>query len=161
MSLILQGFYHTPRAARSAVLTRLIGWRKESDNNLAWASGSVRLSRYSAWRKARSRPLDLAAMDAPRSSWQDADPIHLYLSALAPSVELNATISALRNQIFPHWVLHVLAETQLELPDDPRICTEHSDAGFEKTPGLIGYLRAGDELPSYSLACLHETAHPP
>ncbi len=157
LGLVARGLIHAPSATRSVVLTRLIGWAQESDNNLSWAVGSTRLCDYAAWRRKRERPLDLTGLDTPRIRWADADPIHVWIGAGSDTVALRRSLDSLRAQLFTRWVAHVMGEIPPELSGDRRLRQEHSfDAsGCE---GFVTTLLCGDELTPYALATVHEVA---
>jgi GT2 family glycosyltransferase len=157
-SLIAQGVRHNPRSSRSALFTLALGWREEADNNLAWATGSTRLADYKSWYEGRFRQPNVKTTDVPRTNWQAAEPIHLWLALTSEFPALNATISSLMNQIFPHWILHVIGRPLLDLPDDGRIRFEVSSDCFGENTGLIGSLGPGEELRPYALACVYEAA---
>ncbi len=162
VSLVMRGLAQAPRPARSTILTRLLGWRPESDNNLAWCVGTTRLTSYSSWRAKRTRPLDLRGIDRPRSQWDVAEPIHLWVSASAGSAELDATCASMIAQAFPHWLLHVRSAMPIDLPNDPRILWEKNATAPNGALGFVGTLRPGDKLLPHALGCLHEAAqrHP-
>ena len=160
-ALLIEGLRRNRKSTRSALLTRLIGWRPESDNNLAWAIGATPLSLFPAWRRDRERAPDLTGLDRPRFDWSTAPPVTLVVRADDASDDAIArTCASLELQLFTGWRA-VLTGTSFEA-SDPRIATaasapEAGDAGV-----LVGMIAAGDVLPPTALAFLVEQAerHP-
>ena len=164
LALLAQGFDGNPKSARSAVVTRLIGWAPESDVNLAWATGSVPLARYETWRGRRERSVDLLGLDRPRFDWSRSPPIRLLVLAEEAHAEaLRITCASLETQVFPHWRAFVVSGGSAPI-GDPRFNKVTRDAAADtiaaETHGsLTGVLRAGDVLPVHALASLAEQAH--
>ncbi len=161
VALLALGFRQVPRSARSAILTRLIGWGPESDINLAWATGSTKIEHYLAWRRRRERPLDLDGIDAPRFDWASAPPIHVRVLAGGDtrSEDLAATLASLRAQVHARWTALVSSDHAPCLPDDPRIrLASPGPAPEAPDTGLVTVVAAGDRLPPWALACVAETA---
>ena len=153
-ALLIDGLRWNRRSARSALLTRLIGWRPESDVNLMWAIGSRPLSTYEAWSKRRARPLDMAGIDCPRVAWATAGSIRLFVASGGSPEALQRTLGSLDAQLYPHWTACVLEATNAV---DPRV----SCAGMEAALATIGddptaILRAGDILHPEALAMIVE-----
>ena len=178
-ALFVRGWRQAPRRTISAILTRLIGWRAESDVNLAWAIGFTPFGHYEAWRRERARPLDRDGRDAPRTDWSGAPPVALLVDcAAARGPAIAATIAALEQQIFVNWTLVLHGR-----PHDPEACRvidesaarelriraatadrdEAGDPVADLTAGLpdealAGTLAPGDVLRPWALACLVEEA---
>lgn len=147
------------RPTRSAVLTRLIGWKPESDVNLAWATGSTPLDAYAGWKRARRRPIELSGLDAPRFDWDSASPIHLYVDARRDTHGLKKTLDSLQRQVFPRWTACVLSDGPQSFGEDPRLSAfPPYEPGFDGA-GFIGALHAGDQLMSDALGRVVEAAH--
>ena len=156
--LLVRGLRNRPRATRSAILTRLIGWGPESDVNLAWAIGSTALDRFAAWRRTRTRPLDLHGIDRPRFSWDQTRPIRLIVRSGGRKEALERTLTALRAQVFTRWTA-VVTPGPLAPTADARIKVA-ADNGLD--PGATGdwtcVLRAGDVPDPTALAIVAERA---
>ncbi len=154
IGLVLEGLRRKPRAARGAVLTRLIGWRPESDMNLAWATGSTALTDYPRWHAARHRAIDLDGIDAPRFAWSNAIPVHVVIDARTGEEGLAATLQSLQGQVFTHWTASMIGG-KVGLPaGDPRFKAEMPGAD-----AFLTTLRPSDALMPEALACLVEAAH--
>ena len=153
ISLIAAGSRTNFRSTRSAVLTRLIGWKPESDTNLAWATGSTPLAAFPRWSNSRSRPVELNGMDAPRFDWASAPPIHLYIDARGEASGLRETLASLDRQVFPRWTASVLDG------EDRCLAALQLDQPGTSEASLVGALRAGDRLEPHALACVGEAAH--
>lgn len=161
-TLLVDGFRRNPRSARSAALTRLIGWGPESDVNLAWAIGSLPFSGYAQWRQSHERPPDLTGFERPRFDWITAPPIHLVISAGGDDGALQRTIASLQAQIFPHWRARILAARLSS--QDARLTFLTLDQAKEALATdpdgtLSGVLAPGETLFPTALAVLAEQAH--
>ncbi len=162
---LLRSVRQKPRRARSAVLTRLIGWHDESDVNLVWASASTPFARYGHWRKQRGRDLDLRSIDAPRCDWATAVEIRIFVDGeSAERGELAATIDTLQAQVFPRWRLDVVAMSDLgALSDDPRVrrIDPRQAAACVGECGprtFVGAATPAARFPPYALAAIAEAA---
>ena len=158
LALLAEGFRRNPKAARSALLTRLIGWRAESDVNLTWATSSTPLRDYAAWHAVRSRSIDLEDLDRPRFDWSTSAPIHVVVTE---GPDLDRTLASLRAQVFPFWTATVLGTCEA---GDPRIA--HGSAAMaSQHVGTLGdgaiicVVRAGGVMPAHALAHVAEQAH--
>ncbi len=164
LGLVARGLRTNPRSARSAVLTRLIGWAPESDINLAWAIGSTPLADYPRWSEARARPVELAGLDTPRFAWTEACPIHLIVDARHGADGLDETLASLDAQVFAPWTACVLDHRPGPLSQKPRLTrgSAPTDLGDGGGDALVGVLCAGDILKPQALACIAEAAqrHP-
>ena len=161
LGLLLRGLRNWPRATRSAILTRLIGWRPESDVNLTWAIGSTALDRFGAWRRARTRPLDLAGFDRPRFAWDQARPMRLVVRHDGRRQALERTLDALRAQVFTRWRAVVVPDPLFALAADARIttATTSDDLDLGGTHDWTCVLSSGDILDSTALAIVAERGH--
>ncbi len=159
--LLAFGLLENPRSTRSAILTRLIGWRPESDVNLAWAIGATSFARYEAWSKRRSRPIDLAGMDAPRFDWREGQAVTVCIDAGSDSAALAATLASLEAQVYTNWRALIVGETPIGIRDE-RVVHTLTAAPLRQAAGLVMSLAPGDRLRPHALACLIETArrHP-
>lgn len=164
-TLLARGICRQPRAARSTVLTRLIGWTSESDVNLDWATGSTPLEAYAAWRKARSRKVELASLDEPRSDWASGPAIYLFVDPRQGRPELvGRTISALKAQIYPRWILFLLTDDESgEGTGDPRVrrLPKAKAAAVLRSlsaGSLVAVMSPGDRLYSIALGIVAESA---
>ena len=157
-SLLADGLRRNPRSTRSAILTRLIGWGPESDNNLAWAIGAIPISRSSAWRRERQRMPDVTGFDRPRYDWNEAPPVTVIVAAGdADDAAVARTCASLQAQLFEGWRA-LLAGTRFQ-SSDPRIATVETISADDATGALVGTIAAGETLLPTALACLVEQAH--
>lgn len=157
LAVVARGLRCQPTRTRSALLTRLIGWRPESDANLAWATGAVPFARFSKWRAERTRvpdlpsPARLDSLEAPRFDWEEQPPILVVIGDGHP-VRLRRTVASLLAQVFPNWIATV---PHAGIVDDPRICLSAPDFPAD----LTAWIDAGDVLAPEALACAAEQAH--
>lgn len=164
VALLNLGARRTKRSARSAVLTKLIGWHPESDNNLSWAIGSIPFGCWQKWRAEHHRGIDGEGFDRPRFDWRATAPITIIIDGLPADAEaILTTIASLQAQTFPNWTALVVAPASWALPSDPRIsrcqARDHLSADFGRREGLTTRITAGDSFYPYSLAYLVEQAH--
>jgi O-antigen biosynthesis protein len=159
-ALLAAGLRRNPKSTRSAVLTRLIGWGPESDNNLAWAIGATPLSLAASWRCRRERAPDLSAIDRPRFDWTTAPLVTIVVrSDGADAAAIARTCTSLKAQLFTGWRAVLTGTAYRAL--DPRIATAAA-ADVGAITSLVGTINAGDVLPPTALAYLVEQAqrHP-
>lgn len=160
--LLAEGLRRNPRSTRSAILTRLIGWGPESDNNLAWAIGATPLADFSAWRRLRARAVDLSGLDKPRFDWATAAPIQIVMEAAGADPSAVArSCESLSAQIFPSWRL-LLVGGDVD-PRDRRIANatpQDVDDALAAAPSgtLTATLTPGDRLLPNALAIVAEQA---
>jgi GT2 family glycosyltransferase len=159
--LVAQGFRRYPRQARSALLTRLIGWTPESDVNLAWAIGGTPFAAFDAWRRLRRRPLELDGIDRPRFDWTLAPPVRVLIRAGHDRHSLRETLASLTAQVFGGWTARVLTGGKPVETDDSRIASSDADGAWAEVgeDALICILDAGDRLDPTALAVAIERAH--
>ena len=163
LALVADGWRRNRRSTRSAILTRLIGWGPESDNNLAWATGATPFADFAAWRSRRARPLDLDRLERPRFDWSIMPPVLIVVAAeQATRDALRRTCGSLMAQAFPRWLLLVVGGDTAS--GDARIvATTAAEAratlGEAAGGTLVGAITAGDRLRPEALAYLGEQAH--
>ncbi len=159
-ALLVRGMRNRPRSTRSAILTRLIGWGPESDVNLAWAIGSTATGRFDAWRRARTRPLDLAGVDRPRAAWDSAG-IRLLVRHDGRREPLERTLAALRAQVFTRWTAIVTPAPAFPLIAEARVTVAAAGDGFDVggTDDWTCVLAPGAVLDPHALAIVVERAH--
>ncbi len=159
LGLLARGLRNRPRATRSAILTRLIGWGPESDVNLAWAIGSTAFDGFPAWRRARARPLDLHGIDRPRFFWDQARAIRLVIRTDGRGEALERTLTALRAQVFTRWTAVVTPGPLPASFADARVTAAACDG---PEPGSTGdwtcVLMSGDVPDPTALAIVAERA---
>jgi GT2 family glycosyltransferase len=160
IGLFVRGLFKSPFRAIAALGTLLIGYRPESDLNLAWAINFTHLGYYAAWRRARERKIDLVTIDVPSCAW-DQYSVQILIDASDGASCLAQTIASLRSQLFQNWSALVISREPLPLPADSRIRLE-SDIGRPAAASFYGALAVGDTLPETALAYLVERAshHP-
>lgn len=143
VGLWLQALWRSPRYALSAAFYGVPGFLAEYDMNLDWALGFTPLAEFVVWRKRRTRPLDLAGVDAPRSDWRNGPRVHVIV---AGSEGKQASLHSVQAQIYPHWRLYESAELPPAAADTD----------------LVFALHAGDRLEPQALACAveHAARHP-
>ncbi len=162
--LLLVGVVRRFRQTRSSMLTRLIGWKPESDNNLAWATGAIDFAAYRGWLARRRRPIEAGVLDRPRHDWSAAAPIVLVLGA-TDRRQLRRTLAALHAQLFTNWRVVVIgAVGGAGGGHDPRLTTSDLAGAVEllgslTAATLVGLLEPGDTLPPHALAFLAEQRH--
>ena len=161
-ALIADGLARNRTSTRSAILTRLIGWGPESDNNLAWAIGANPIAGFPSWSAKRVRPLALEGLDRPRFRWTEAAPIRIVVRADAAAAgATRKTCESLAAQAFPHWTALIVGG---ERPfADERLAvatrTEAVAALGDLAPGsVVGVVPAGAALFPSALATLAEQA---
>ncbi|WP_279356706.1 glycosyltransferase family 2 protein [Methylobacterium indicum] len=118
-------------------------------NTLRIAAGVMPLSRYPAWKAARSRPVE-PGFDRPPAG--PLPRLGLILEALPEEAgAVRRTLAALMVQDHADWrlALRWRGPVPAGIPDDPRICTEGLPAGL-----ALGHLRPGDELAPEALTHL-------
>ncbi len=79
LALWLQALRRSRRYALSALFYGVPGFRAEYDMNLDWALGFTPMSGFETWRGQRTRPLDLAGIDAPRTDWATGPRVHVIM----------------------------------------------------------------------------------
>ena len=160
-ALLADGLHHNSRSTRSAILTRLIGWRPESDNNLAWAIGAMPVSHFAAWEARRRRAPDLASFERPRFDWRTAPRLLIVVRAeAADEAALARTCDGLAGQLFEAW--HAVLVGARGVHRDPRIAAATSVAAALAGAAdgtLAAVIAAGDVLVPTALATLVEQAH--
>ncbi len=141
-AVIAAGLRWRRKQTRSALLTKLIGWHPESDVNLAWATGSVPLRGYAAWRRHHTRPLDRDGIDRPPPEWRTSGAVQIVMIG-GTAEDVARTHASLQAQVFSNWRI-VSAEAACD------------------ADGLTGVVAAGDAMPPYALGYLVEQArrHP-
>ncbi len=121
-ALLAEGSRRAPRPARSALLTKLIGWAPESDHNLAWAIGAHPLESFAAWSARRSRPIECDGLERPRITWAEAPPVRLIVRAAeGDATALERTLDSLRHQRLPRWHAVVIGAPVAASDHDARI----------------------------------------
>ena len=161
-ALLAEGYRHAPRPARSAILTRLIGWRPESDNNLAWAIGAYPLETFATWSALRRRAVERDGLDRPRTAWDDASPLRVMVLAERRSAsDLARTLGSLCGQLLPRWSAVVIgASVPAPSSEDPRVtfAVSISDAatGIVSDAAWFGVITAGTVLRPEALALVAE-----
>ena len=170
-ALVRDGLRGNVRRARNAVLARFIGWRPESDNDLAWAIGATPFSAYERWLARRRRQLDLAGLDRPRHDWTNSAPILLVIISgertgspsddpMGDPKAMARTLDSLRAQAFPRWQAVLVDVPEAPGGDARFMSTDVAGAvdhlGRIADDVLVGVIVAGDRLPDYGLACLAE-----
>ena len=160
-ALLVEGYRGAPRPARSALLTKLIGWSPESDHNLAWAIGAQPLESFASWSAGRSRPLERDGLDRPRLNWAGTPPIRVVVRAAAgDAIALERTLDSLRHQDFPHWHALVLGGSATGPDQDTRItyAATASDmlASVLSDGCWFGVVEAGATLRAEALAIVAE-----
>ena len=160
-TLLVEGHGRAPRPARSALLTRLIGWRPEADNNLAWAIGAHPLDTFRSWAQTRARTPELDGLDRPRFDWHEASPIRVVVAAGGARADaVERTLDSLRQQLFPRWGALVVDAVEPRPAIDPRVTYVRSTA---EAAALVVYdrhwfgaIRAGSTLRRAALAVVAE-----
>jgi len=163
-TLLAQGFRRRPRQTRSALLTRLIGWKPESDNNLAWATGAIDLPFFPDWQRRRSHPRDGDGIDRARFDGSQRAPIRLVVIGARDLKALDHTLASLQQQSFGRWEARVVGVPCPASARDARIVSSELEAAVEwlgeaDAGGPAGVLDAGDILPPFALALLAEQHH--
>ena len=160
-TLVLESARVRPRQTRSAILTRCIGWRPESDNNLAWATGATDDDAFDAWVARRARPLDLGGIDLPRFDWKSADRITVVIRATGDNGALSRTLASLDAQAFSFWDALVFDAGQHASMASAQVTAIDLDGAAKQLGGetgalVFGPIEAGDTLPAYALAFVAE-----
>ncbi len=161
LALVAVGATRNRRSTRSAILTRLIGWGPESDNNLAWAIGAHPLGGFAAWQARRAGPVALDGIDRPRFTWAEAPPVVIVVRGEPADPDaVRRTCASLAAQVFPHWTALVVGAPA---PADPRIAAVTLDQATamigDRAEALVGVVPAGATLPPTALATLVEQSH--
>jgi len=164
-ALFAKGLRRQPRSALASILGRRIGRSREPGFRPDWATGSTLIEHYAAWRKARSRPIDLERIDAPRCDWTTSAEINVVVDAEhASPAELARLITALRAQVYPRWrVIFVADHRPSNLPDEPRIrhLPRSQVVAFLRSlpaDSIVSAIAAGDAPYPFALAAIIEAA---
>lgn len=137
LALLTRGFRRAPRPARSALLTRLIGWAPEADNNLAWAIGATPFDEIDGWTRARARAPELEGIDRPRADWPAAPPLRVVIAAGgADAAALGRTLESLDRQLFTRWTALVVDAASPQPGADRRVVYLRSAA---EAAALVAY----------------------
>ncbi len=156
LGLLLEGAERRPRQTRSALLTKLIGWAPESDNNLAWAIGAFDLQAFSGWSKRRLRPPEPDGLDRPRD---EAEPSPSMVLLMPIGEGYTRTVASLREQLHADWEL-LLIDGRPTGGDRRIVPTDQAQASERLAAlpprSLVGRLSPGDMLPPHALAFLAE-----
>jgi hypothetical protein len=158
-----------PWAARSWVLQS----HREAWQALKFGAAATPIDAYASWRSQFSRPLELEGLDRPRADWSST-PYFRFLIRL-DSAGLNllqSTITSLKEQIYPHWSLHVAVSgmttdtaasavrdglgevSRLSIVSDP---PDFQALEQDLAPSdYLAIIEPGDTLPDYALAILAE-----
>ena len=159
-ALLAEGGRRALRPARSALLTRLIGWRPEADNNLAWAIGAHRLEAFATWSALRTRPLESDGLDQPRIAWDEAPPIRVVVLGAADATSPARTLDSLRQQHFPRWNALTLGAPSAEPNRDTRLAyaatISEAATSVISDASWFGVVPAGATLRPEALALVAE-----
>jgi hypothetical protein len=173
LSLLFRGMARDPLwvpwAARSWVLKS----RREAWQALKFGAAATPIDAYASWRAQFSRPVELEGLDRPRADWSCAPSFRFLvrLDAAGPGL-LRRTIASLKEQIYPHWSLHLAVsamtaaaaarELRDGLGDVPRLFIMSGPLDWQSlerdmSPSDdLAIIEPGDTLPDYALAILAE-----
>ena len=154
----------------SAAGTRLLGWRKEAQENLRWSIQGAPLTAWPAYRDRLSVAARLDEFESPRCDWARAPAARLLvrLEAETTAAPIDATIAALRDQLYERWTLTILGTSDDVLVNgrlnswltkDARLALrgERMDLDGEDAD-FVGFVEFGDRLAPHALACFIEAS---
>lgn len=146
LDLLRDGLALGRRSARSAVLTKLIGWHAEADNNLDWAIGATPLPGSSAWWRMHLRSFD---KDFDGSSAQDGEGAIIVDARGASEQALNLSLRSIASQHGAAWSAFILLRSGKE-QDSLDGCSARLAALPPSVP--VGRIEAGTILVPHALA---------
>jgi O-antigen biosynthesis protein len=154
----------------SAVGTWLLGWRKEAQENLRWSIQGAPLTAWPAYRDRLSVAARLDEFESPRCEWVRAPVARLLvrLEAETTATQIDATIAALRDQLYPRWTLTILGTSEDAevngrlnswLTKDARLSVsgERMELDGDNTD-FVAFAEFGDRLAPHALACFIEAS---
>jgi O-antigen biosynthesis protein len=173
LSLLLSGIARDPLWVVWAARSRVVKSRREAWQALKFGAAATPIEAYASWRAQFSRPLELEGLDRPRADW-NCTPSFRFLIRMH-SADLNllqSTITSLKQQIYPHWSLHVaVSETTTAaaasalrgaMGGDPRLSIVVNPQDWQALAqdlapsDYLAIIELGDTLPGYALAILAE-----
>ncbi|MGQ0445959.1 MAG: glycosyltransferase family 2 protein [Beijerinckiaceae bacterium] len=170
LALLRRGLAGNRSRLLSAAGTWLLGWREEAEENLRWSVQGAPLTAWPAYRKRLSAAARLDAFESPRCDWTRAPVARLlvWLEAETTAAPIDATIAALRDQLYERWTLTILGTSddaavngrlKSWLAKDARLAVqgERLDIVGEDAD-FVGFVEFGDRLAPHALACFIEAS---
>jgi GT2 family glycosyltransferase len=163
LELVKRALRHSPARTVVAGIQGIL----EQSVDMALASSAMNwpFTRYDEWRTSRTRDLDLGGIDRPRHDWCRGIHVRYVCRATGESASrLSDTFTCLRQQVYPHWSLALVAhEIPRWLRGDSRVVllSEH-DAGSEglfegiNRPTVLAPIVAGSRMPDFATAAIAE-----
>jgi O-antigen biosynthesis protein len=172
LSLLRSAIARDPLWAAWAARSRVLNSRREAWQALKFGAAATPIEAYASWRTQFSRPLELEGLDRPRTNCNGTPTFRFFmrLDSLDRNL-LQRTITSLKQQIYPHWSLHVAAdETTIPATESalreavgyPHLTVVANAQDWRAlAQGLapsdyLAILEPGDTLPRYALAILAE-----
>jgi GT2 family glycosyltransferase len=170
-ALVTRGILRDPLWVYWALRSRLVNSRQEAWQALKYAATATPMAEYAAWRAKLVRPPDLTEFDRPRADWQRTPTFRLLLRLdSADAADLQATLAALHDQVYPRWCLYALggegtpaalAVFRNAMRSEPRL-REITPDGWQGLAGELDpddrlmVIDAGDTLVNFALAAFAE-----
>ena len=154
----------------SAAGTWLLGWRKEAQENLRWSIQGAPLTAWPAYRDRLSVAARLDEFESPRCDWARAPAVRLlvFLETETTAALLDATIAALRGQLYPRWTLTILGTSEDAavngrlnswLTKDARLAVRGERMELDgEDADFVAFVEFGDRLAPHALACFIEAS---
>ncbi|MGH6835544.1 MAG: glycosyltransferase family 2 protein [Methylocella sp.] len=154
----------------SAVGTWLMGWRKEAQENLRWSIQGAPLTAWPTYRDKLSVAARLDEFESPRCDWARAPMARLlvFLATQTTAAQIDATIAALRDQLYPRWTLAILGTSENAevnsrlnswLTKDTRLARRGDRTELDgEDADFVAFVEFGDRLAPHALACFIEAS---
>jgi GT2 family glycosyltransferase len=154
----------------SAIGTWLLGWREEAQENLRWSIQGVPFTAWAAYRDRLSVSARLDEFERPRCDWARAPVARLLVRVKAETTaaQVDETIAALRDQLYPRWTLTALgtsddAEVNGRLKSwltrDARLAVRGERVELDgEDADFVAFVEFGDRLVPHALACFIEAS---
>ena len=171
LALLRRGFSGNRGRLASAAGTFLLGWRKEAQENLRWSIQGAPLTAWNAYRDRLAVNARLDAFESPRCDWARAPAARLLArldTESTTAAQIDATIVALRDQLYQSWTLTILGTSEDAavndrlnswLAKDARLsaCGQRLDLDGEDAD-FVAFVEFGDRLAPHALACFIEAS---
>lgn len=170
LALLRRGLAGNRRRLLSAAGTWLLGWRAEAQENLRWSVQGAPLTVWPAYRKRLSVAARLDEFESPRCDWARAPVARLlaWLEAATTAAQVDATIAALRGQLYERWTLTILGTSDEALVNgrlnswltkDARLAVQGERLDLDgEDADFVAFVEFGDRLVPHALACFIEAS---
>jgi len=170
LALLRRGLAGNRSRLLSAGGTWLLGWREEAQENLRWSVQGAPLTAWPAYRDRFSVAARLDEFESPRCDWARAPVARLlvWLEAETTAAPIDATIAALRDQLYERWTLTILGTSDDVLVNgrlnswltkDARLAVQGERMDLDgEDADFVGFVEFGDRLAPHALACFIEAS---